>query len=396
MTDFYQPRTVTTLHRLHGDAIDGLEKQLNEMSRYRPIALILPTLYRDMIKTPMILIKKELRKVEYLNEIVVTLGGATEKDFIEAKEFFKDFPLKPKIIWRTGPRIQRLYEILKKNEFSIGDDGKGRSVWLAMGYIIARDKSTVIALHDCDITTYTKELLTRLCYPVVNRSLGYEFSKGYYARFTDRLHGRVTRLFITPLIRALRMIIGNTPYLEYLDSFRYPLSGEFAMHIHLARSLNILGNWGLEIGTLSEIYRNTAVKRICQVDICEIYEHKHRKIAELVKMVDDIGKAILRYLIIEGVQLNQGLFNTLQVSYLRLGREIIERYEHDAIINGLKLNRHQENLAVESFAKTIGTTIREFEQDPMGVSFFPNWNRVNSALPEFFDLLRDAVEQDNA
>jgi len=25
-----------------------------------------------------------------------------------------------------------------------------------------------------------------------------------------------------------------------------------------------------------------------------------------------------------------------------------------------------------------------------------NWNRVNSALPEFFDLLQEEVERDNA
>jgi len=172
----------------------------------------------------------------------------------------------------------------------------GGLLGIFFGYVIANNSSSVMAFHDCDISTYSRELLARLCYPVVNRNLGYEFCKGYYARVTDQLHGRVTRLFITPIIRSLRMILGGLPYLEYIDSFRYPLAGEFAMHRDLARSLRILGNWGLEVGVLSEVFRNTALKRICQVDLCEKYDHEHREIPSLVKMATDIAETIFRYL----------------------------------------------------------------------------------------------------
>jgi len=33
--------------------------------------------------------------------------------------------------------------------------------------------------------------------------------------------------------------------------------------------------------------------------------------------------------------------------------------------------------------------------DPLGSPPIPNWNRVTSAIPEFMDLLRGAVEEDN-
>ena len=42
------------------------------------------------------------------------------------------------------------------------------------------------------------------------------------------MNGRVCRLLITPMLRALKKVCGTTEYLEYMDSFKYALSGEFA------------------------------------------------------------------------------------------------------------------------------------------------------------------------
>jgi glucosyl-3-phosphoglycerate synthase len=87
----------------------------------------------------------------------------------------------------------------------------------------------IIALHDCDIVNYERQLLARLCYPVAHPNLGFEFCKGYYARVTNAMHGRVTRLFMNPLIRSVQGMAPGTPFLDFVDSFRYPLAGEFAM-----------------------------------------------------------------------------------------------------------------------------------------------------------------------
>jgi len=93
--------------------------------------------------------------------------------------------------------------------------------------------------------------------------MDYEFCKGYYPRVTDRLYGRVTRLFISPIIRALKKIVGHMPFLVYLDSFRYPLAGEFSMKADLARINRIPADWGLEVGSLAEVFRNVSMKKIC-------------------------------------------------------------------------------------------------------------------------------------
>ena len=123
--------------------------------------------------------------------------------------------------------MQRLFQKLEDAELSAGPGGKGRNVWICFGYVLASEQARMVAVHDCDILTYNRELLARLCYPVAHPSLGFDFCKGYYARVTDQLNGRVMRLLVTPLLRALKSILGAHPFLVYMDTFRYPLAGEF-------------------------------------------------------------------------------------------------------------------------------------------------------------------------
>jgi len=216
-------------------------------------------------------------------------------------------------------------------------------------------------------------LLARLCYPVVNPNLDYEFCKGYYSRVTDRLHGRVTRLLVFPLVRALQKIIGFTPLLVYFDSFRYPLAGEFSMNVELARVIRIPADWGLEVGVLAEVHRNSATRRICQVDIAENYEHKHQELSPddasrgLMKMCIDISKSLFRTLASEGVIFSEGFFKALIATYVRTAQDMLKRFEDDAAINGLFFDRHAESLAVETFTNGIKMAADIIMKDPLGV-----------------------------
>src|SRR5205085_8281472 len=125
-------------------------------------------------------------------------------------------------LWNDGPRIQELFRKLDESELNPGPDGKGRNVWISLGYVLASEQARMVALHDCDIITYSRELLARLFYPVAHPALGFDFCKGYYARYTTKLNGRVMRLLVTPLFRSLESIIGPHPFLVYMDTFRYP------------------------------------------------------------------------------------------------------------------------------------------------------------------------------
>lgn len=401
MADFYQTGVVATFHRFGPVNLERIEGELSEFNRHRPIALVLPSLYAELEGPAIKKIVEEIKEVSYLNEIVVTMGRTDKEQFKKAKEFFSVFPQRTRIIWNTGPKIGELYKQLEESGLFVGGDGKGRSCWTAYGYILSREESKVIALHDCDIVNYTRELLGRLCYPVASPNIDYAFCKGYYARVTDRMHGRVTRLFVTPIIRSLEKLLGSLPLLVYLDSFRYPLAGEFSMSTDLARINRIPGDWGIEVETLAEVYRNCAIKRICQVELCETYEHKHQPLSAedpstgLMKMSIDITKAIFRNLAIEGTSLSESLFNTLRVTYLRTAQDTIKCYHDDAALNGLFFDRHQETMMVEAFTRAIQIAGKEFLEDPLYSPLIPNWTRVTSAIPDFLNQLQEVVEEEN-
>lgn len=402
MADFYQTGLVATFHRLGALDLERLEGDLTAFNRHRPIALVLPTTPKELESESLRGILANLREIPYLNEIVVTLGRTDDPaQFARAQRLLSVLPQEHKIVWASGPRFLELYRLLEANDLSAGDDGKGRSAWTAYGYVLAREVSKVVGLHDCDIVNHSREMVGRLFYPVASPRIDYAFCKGYYARVTDRMHGRVTRLFVTPLIRSLIKIFGHLPFLVYLDSFRYALAGEFSMITDLARMNRIPSDWGLEIETLAEVYRNYSLRRICQAEICETYEHKHQALSAedprtgLMKMAVDIAKSVFRNLAMESIILSESALRTLIVNYQRTAKDAIKRYRDDADFNGLAFDYHLETVIVEAFTRAIQIAGKEFMEDPLYSPLIPSWNRVISAIPDFLDRLRDAVDADN-
>jgi glucosyl-3-phosphoglycerate synthase len=230
--------------------------------------------------------------------------------------------------------------------------------------------------------------------------MGYEFAKGYYSRVSDRMHGRVTRLFMTPLIRSMKTVLGPVPLLDYLESFRYPLAGECSMTTELVRANRIPADWGLEVGVLAEVYRNCSLKRVCQVELVDNYDHKHQALSEhdpdqgLHRMVRDIAASLIRNLASYGVEFDSGFLNTMIAAYVRTAQDAIARYSDDAKLNGLVFDRHEEEIAVETFSSALRAAGLDFVRDPMGAPQIPNWSRVVSAMPDFLADLRVAVEAD--
>jgi len=407
MADFHQSGVVTTLHRLGPTDVRRLESELFEYAEVRPIALVLPCLYSELRDVALKGILETLRGVRYLRQIVVSVSGTeSAHEFEELRAAFEGVRgldgAPATLIWNGGPRVRELYGRLRGAELDPGEDGKGRSTWMAYGYVLATGLSRVIALHDCDLRDYRRELLARLCYPTANPNLDYAFAKGYYGRVTDRLYGRVTRLFMTPFLRAMKSVLGPLPLLDYLDAFRYPLAGECSLTTDLARINRVPGDWGLEVGVLAEVYRNCAARRVCQVELVENYDHKHQDLSEsdasrgLHRMVVDIASSLIRNLASYGVDFSSGFLNTLTAAYVRIAQDAISSYSDDAALNGLTFDRHEEEVAVETFSRALRAAGLTFVRDPMGTPPIPNWNRVTSALPDFLGDLRDAVEADSA
>jgi glucosyl-3-phosphoglycerate synthase len=400
MSDFYQTGIITTLHQLGKPSLERLESELLRFSTVKPVALVLPALYSEFEGPAMPGIIQELSKVKYLKEIVLALDQATEEELLRVRKLMAPIPTELRIIHNNGKRITEIYETLMRNGLDVGQRGKGRSAWLAYGYVLARGRSNVIALHDCDIVTYNRELLARLCYPVSNPNLDYVFCKGYYSRISNKMNGRVTRLLVTPVVRSIQQLVGPHKFLSFLDSFRYPLAGEFCMTTDLARVNRIPWDWGLEVGSLAEVHRNYSPRRVCQVDIATTYEHKHQALSPddsgkgLMKMAIDICKSIFRTLASEGVVFSEGLFKSLLVTYLRQAEDTLLKYEADAMVNGLDFDRHEEAKAVETFTNAIGLAAQAYMENPMSTPLIPNWNRVISAVPDIFEMLKIAVDED--
>ena len=405
MSDFHQTGVITALHRLGETDLERLEGDLLQYSQERPIALVLPSLFSETRGPALKGIVEELARVRYLRQLVISLSGTAAADeFAEMRALFKDVRCldgaSPTVVWSDGPRIGALLGKLRREGLDPGPDGKGRATWLAYGYVLATGQARVVATHDCDILGYDRELLARLCYPTSNPNMNYEFAKGYYGRVTDRLHGRVTRLFMMPLLRSMKAVLGPIPVLEYLESFRYPLAGECSMTTDLIRANRIPADWGLEVGVLAEVFRNSALKRICQVELTENYDHKPQDLSEddsslgLHRMVVDIASSIIRNLASYGVEFEAGFLNTMIAAYVRTAQDAIASYSNDAKLNGLRFDRHAEEVAVETFSSALRIAGLNFVRDPMGTPQIPNWSRVISALPDFLSELKEAVEMD--
>lgn len=402
MADFHQNGIITTLHNLTHRHLADLEHDLQGFSQQRPMGLLLPSLYSELEGSALPDIVQQLKTVPYLSEIVIGLDRADAGQYSKALQFFGVLPQHHRVLWQDGPRLRAIDAELQALGLAPQQPGKGRNVWYCMGYILASGRAESVALHDCDIVTYSTEMLARLIYPVANPLFNYEFCKGFYARVAGgRLNGRVNRLLITPLLRALKSVMGPSDYLDYMDSFRYSLAGEFSFRRDVLNDIRIPSDWGLEIGVLSEMHRNYANNRLCQVDIADIYDHKHQDLSAhdqqggLSKMSIDIAKALFRKLATKGTVFTPEHFRSIKATYYRIALDFVETYRNDALMNGLDFDIHQEEASVEMFSRNIMAAGQVFLENPMETPFIPSWNRVQSALPDIFQRLYDAVEADH-
>ncbi|MGE3843481.1 MAG: glycosyl transferase [Vicinamibacterales bacterium] len=397
MSDFHQSGPVTALPRLVARPVEQLEAQVSSISKKFPVSLIIPMIPSEMDRPALGLILRELCLVPYLDSVVISLNKATYDDFRRAVRFFAPYPGRVVMLWNEAPEIQALLGRMQQVGLFVGTPGKGRACWLAMGFVLAEERADYLAFQDADVVNFSREMLARLVLPALDPVVDYDFVKAYYARVSDRLHGRVTRLFLSPLLAAFTRLIGDNQYIRYLASFRYALSGEFAVQRDLASRMRLPSDWGLEIVTLFEAIRHRAPVRICQVEIAERYDHKHQDLSAddpargLNRMARDVGLHLLRTLAAAGVVLSPGLFESLLAAYQREAEDSVADSYAVASINGLLYDRHSEEINVQTFSGALRAAIDEFRRDPLGPPLVPNWARVWAGFPEAGPLLVAAV-----
>ena len=378
----FQQGLITTIHE-YGISKDLL-KELNIKLKNRPTAILIPCLYEEFERPALKDIKEVLKNLDGLNELVIALSAKSKEQAKAAKSFFDSMPFPVHIQWTNSPSVISLLKSQEKNGIELlGTPGKGWAVWQGIG--VSTRRSDVVALFDADIRTFSNLYPSKMILPLLDDSFGISYVKAFYSRLsleTNELQGRATRLFVGPLLDSLEQLVGNGPFLQYLQSFRYPLAGEFSFTKDLAMNLRIPCDWGLEIGLLSEVYRNVRTSKIAQVDL-GLFDHKHKTIGKskkegLQRMCTEILSSVLRGLMEHQAQtLTSTQLSSLEVLYKRVGEDRVKQFGLDSAVNKIPYDRHEEELSVQKFANLLKPATINFLENPT-TQQLPSWSRVLS------------------
>ena len=369
MSDICQHGLICTLQRLNENP--GLERELEALTRERPVALVLPCHVGDLGQPALARIFDELNRAAFLSEIVIPANGLDADGYSRACAYVRE-------------RLKIRHRVLWCDDLPVADPGtfrpgKGSNVWFAVGKLIRERACACVLTADTDVTTFRLEMPARLAYALVHPDLHYTFAKSYYPRVTDRIHGRASRLFLAPLLQAVVRAGGHLPLLDFLQSFRYPLAGECGFTLELAASLPFEMGWGLELGMLCDVFRRTDPRAVCQVDAGVRYEHKHQPLGDgergLVGMCREIARCLFAHLAMEGVRLDRPFLGAVAASYRKEAGEALRRSAALAKINGLQFDEEEESGAVRSFEATLEEAFREPERPDL----LPPWGGLAQA-----------------
>ncbi len=336
MPDFLQTGSILTLPLLQEDA-KRLRADLTAWSLKRPLALLLPCHARDLESPALTRIIATVAALPWISYVIVGLDGADEKQHREATAKFKAI-------------TQDM--ILVHHDTSAVAPGKGRNIRDIASLLAKRPDIFAVAIHDCDIRTYTRDFLARLCWPVLHPDAGILACKGYYARAAAALHGRVFRLLFQPLLRAWCEVFPGQHFPAFLRGFRYPLSGELCITRELLARQQFDPGWGFEVRMLHSLYR-TAPRAICQSELCTAYDHKHQSPAALVVMAEEIIHTFLETLSSGGPLPKSAECDSLLRAFQNYAAGALRESALMAQMHDLKHDRAEELELASSFTAAV-------------------------------------------
>jgi glucosyl-3-phosphoglycerate synthase len=391
--DFAQGK-ITTIHDFEMD-FENLRSRLSELNTKYPAGVIIPIHENDLENPQVQGIVSGLNKCDYLRKVYVALSAENSDNYEKAMKLSSAFKVPCEVVWCNKPEVTEILEELRSKGLDVTKSfGKGKDLWLALG--IASLELYALAVHDSDIVSYSEMLPTKLLYAIVEPRMDFFFSKGYYARVnleTRRIYGRIFRLFINPLLDALQKKLAHqSSFIRYLQSFKYPLSGEIAIYSDVALNLRIPADWGLELGMLAELYRNISDKRICDVDL-GFYDHRHKELSQesLLKTAENCVITLLRTLTeIEGIDVSEAFLLSLQVTYRRFAQDKVRQYYADALCNSLDYDRHEEETNVDTLSNIVTRSGKRYLTNPV-IAQLPDWLRAISAMSDVRERLKRAA-----
>lgn len=402
MPDFYQHARIPTLHHLAVTNTAEREAEITAWTKDEPVALLLPALFSEFEGPVLPGMLSTVSRVPYITQVVLSVNGMSAAGLKQAhalcKKKLADKPFR--ILWNDGPLALELRARMAALGCPPLQQGKGNNVWTALLALVASGFKGIVVGHDTDISSYGRELIVKLAYPLAHPSMPYRFAKGYYGRVSGRLYGRVTRLLIFPLIQGFIDTLGAQPLLQHLESFRYPLAGEFAGQIDTLAGFSLPSGWGLEIAMLCDVSRRLKPHEMCQVDIGSNFEHRHRRLdddqpedsrpdASLVAAATEVARCLfIEVLRDAGQHSAKTLVKSVCDRYKRRAVAWVERYEHVALLNGLEFHRAEELCAVEVFNDALRGIARSWKDEAAAHPLLPPPARILKAHPELIEAVR--------
>lgn len=396
MADFHQPRFVPTLHALGTRRPSTVAVASRAEALGRSVTLVLPALACEVDGPAFPRILRSLECHPLLDRVILVLGSGTADQERRAEELIFRLKARVTLVKLGDPAVRAMTRRIEAAGFECPAAGKGHACWIGLSVALAGDGSDIIVLHDCDILTYDPSMVTRLVAPLVMPDTPYDFAKGFYPRVTSTLHGRVTRLLMAPLLRALQSVGVASTLPAFLADFRYPLAGEVAFSRRFAELLPVHGGWGLEIGTLAEAYRHQRAFPICQVDIADTYDHRHRPLGttgsdEMTRMTEEILVTLVRMLRREQVPCDAQTMRSVLAHYRIEAARCIDAYAADARVNGLEYDGEAETLTTVALSAAIERCLLNGFQAELPT--YPSWQQLRQHLPRACDSFGELSER---
>jgi glucosyl-3-phosphoglycerate synthase len=377
MADFWQ-NGISTLHLLkQPDSLAHLDSPLREYVRERPLTLILPCHARELDTETLPLLILELCALPWVTQIIIGLDEANLEQYARARRLVAPLGERCSLLWYGSEAWKEPLEKLRELEPALPNHGKGRNLWLCMGWMLLHGlRHGVAATMDCDIKGFHPAMLARLVYPVLREDLGYQFCKGYYARHSDRLHGRLMRLLIQPFLSAWEEEHRSAPLTTFLQQFRYALSGEMCFQASLAAKFTFPAGYGVELGILGNIFDLAPKSAVCQSGLCAAFEHRHQPLQSGDGSRGGLEASAMEILATLYLLLGKDPPATFPASFRQHACRALHHAVSVSAINGLDYDLESESRVV----KLLGKCLDRGKTHPL--CLLPPWGETNVLVPK--------------
>ncbi len=151
------------------------------------------------------------------------------------------------------------------------ENGKGYAMQEGLKYA----RNDIIVYIDADISNYSKDLINKLCEPIIYRKV--DFVKSMF----DRVGGRVTELVAKPMLKIL---------FPNMHEFSQPLSGMIAGRKNVFGNLEFEKDYGVDIGILLDVIN-------LGVSFEEVHVGKIKNVSQKWQALEKMSKEVMTAII---------------------------------------------------------------------------------------------------